>query len=131
MAVKLRFIHLITILCMYENSGEHVRATQELMTGKKEDNWDGLVNELMWSLYLLDDEGETRNPTYGEKLRSISVLARGVKIMRDNGIINPLERNYFLTDLGREIGRYLSQFNHYKDMPLGATIDKGTIKYGK
>lgn len=126
-----RFIHLIIILCIYENTLTHIKPTQTMLIGKPK-KWDGLINELMWSLHLLDDDGESNDVAYGTKLKSSNSFVRATKSMRIAGILKPLEdtTHYELTDFGNEVGEYLSQFTTYEDMPMGAIVENKTITYG-
>lgn len=129
-----RFVELMVILAVYENTNEDGPPTQVDLLGSPP-KWKGLVNELMYDIYLLDKEGESNDIAYGKKLKSGNTLLRGIKKMRDCGIMIPSEDEsrtaYELTPLGKKIGAYLSRFAHYTDMPKACLVNKdGEIAYG-
>jgi hypothetical protein len=130
--IMLRFIELMIIMAIYENTDEDGPPTQTQLLGKSGE-WNGLINNLMYSIYLLDDEGEANDIGYGSKLKSANTFLRGVKKMRKAGVMIDSDKartSRTLTTLGMSIGEYMSQFAHYSDMPKAALIKNGKVQYG-
>lgn len=127
-----RFVELIIILAIYENSGPDGIPSQIDLIGKPP-KWDGYVNQLMYEVYLIDDTGKTNDLAYGSMLKSGNTFSRAVSKMREAGIMiesENLRTSFALTALGKQIGAYLSEFAHYSDMPKAALVHDGEVTYG-
>lgn len=131
--VKLRFIHLMILLAIYENSDDETGIPSQNDLIGKSPKYDGMINNLMFGIYLLDDDGETNNPIYGKKMRGTSTFQRSVETLREIDAIEA-EGGYGLTPYGEhfatQIQEHLADHPHYSELPVGAIVqDDGEIEF--
>lgn len=140
------FIQLVLIQALYENRNrvekkdkkgkwvyKWMYPTQAEMLGDSPE-FNGLINKLLEEFHIINEDGSSNAPHRAEKFKSKSNFNRWIQDLRDAGLIIKRKKGavrtpYILTDLGAEVGKTLSEFDYYDNMPIGAYVTNNSIEY--